>query len=107
MKTYYISYFLYRPMKVNIVATHKNRLTEAILIDDTMYSLTEKIKINRTNLHQNVFTIWSHVINAKIEMHQFVIFIKTQKFDTADSMGFTVQRMRGSSRNNFFYQRMF
>ena len=33
-----MGYFLYRSMKLYIVASNLNHLSEAILIDDTMYS---------------------------------------------------------------------
>ena len=57
----YLRYFLYRSTKLYIVAFHENRLDEAIMIDDPMYSFLENFKKkNVTNLHQIFFTIWSH-----------------------------------------------
>ena len=37
----YLRYFLYRSTKLYIVAFHENRLDEAIMIDDPMYSFLE------------------------------------------------------------------
>ena len=70
-------------MELCIVAAHQNRLDEAILIDDTMYSLTEKIHV-RKMLQIYINFSFPSGVTAKIQIRQYVIFVAPRKFDTAD-----------------------
>ena len=70
--------------KIKIRQYYMKSLIEA-QIKDTMYSLKEKIRKKFTNLHQIIFTIWSHGIFFT-KCH----FIEPQKFDTADFKCFTI-----------------
>ena len=79
-------------MKLYSVAFHKNRLDEAILIDDTMYSLTGKCyKISL--LFETM--VQMYIMNAKIKMRQYVIFIKSRNFNTAGINFFAVHILSG------------
>ena len=50
-------------MKLFIVASHLNRLDEAILIDDTMYSSKEKFRKMFQTYIRFCFTTWSYGIS--------------------------------------------
>ena len=66
-------------MKLYIVASYLNRLNEAILIDDTKYSLIEKkLRKKCYNFTSNFLYSLEQWLNmtAKIKIHQYVIFIE-------------------------------
>ena len=72
------------------MASHLNRLHEAILMNDTMYSL---IEFKKKLLHIYIkFSLLSGAMNAKIKMRLYVIFSKPRKCDTAD---IKIKRRRG------------
>ena len=79
-------------MKLYIVAFHQNRLDEAILIYAIMYSYIQEQKKKLSQIYIKLFYYQQpcYLTITKINMRQYVVFIKPPNFDTADIKCFTI-----------------